>query len=76
MSLGGSRVSSMAWSPLTDSSVSVWTTGASSPTEGIGSALAVDTCTWLVAPENLPSAPLVADSTAYWPRLGKSTSAA
>ena len=41
-----------------------------------GSAALVETWSWPVAPVNLPSGSLVADSTAYAPRLGKSTCAA
>src|SRR3954451_24292359 len=73
MSLGGTRVSILDTSPLADSSVSVCTFGAFSPTPGIGSAATEDTSTWAVAPVSEPSGFLVVASTAYLPFLANLT---
>jgi hypothetical protein len=55
MSLGGTRVSIASTSPLADASVSVSTSGARSPTSGIGSASGVVTRTCVAAATMRPS---------------------
>ena len=75
MSLAGSRVSSIASSPLTLSSVSVSTFGAFSPTSGILSAAFVLTSTCVGAPTSVPLL-RVATSTACRPAFSNSTFAA
>src|SRR3954467_12172721 len=68
MSLGGTRVSSSFWLPLTEASVSVATRGGASPTSGIVSACFVVTCTCDGAAMNF-SPLLVTASTAHGPFL-------
>ena len=72
MSDAGSRVSSIASSPLTLSSVSVWVSGAFSPTSGILSSAFVVTWMRTGAPTSRPFW-RVANRTAQVPGLSKRT---